>query len=237
MQRHCVVLAGGLGTRLREVTRDQIPKALVDVNGRPFLHYKLASLVQMGVTDVTVIGGQLGSQVDEFLKVSSPSELSISYREDGPSLLGTAGSIAKMRSELPDTFWVTYGDSFVTADLQMAEEHEESVGACSVMTVLHNHDRYEISNTTISDGLIRSYEKNTEPNTHEWIDYGLLKFSNESFANVPPNTPIDLISVIQPLIYGQKMAAFEVAERFWHVGDPEALAETEQEFSMRFGSM
>jgi NDP-sugar pyrophosphorylase family protein len=96
MSRHCVVLAGGLGTRIREITDGKIPKVLVPVLGEPFLKWKLESLQSMGVTDVTLLVGELGNLIEDYVWHHYPTGLSIQCFHDGPSLLGTAGSIRQV---------------------------------------------------------------------------------------------------------------------------------------------
>jgi NDP-sugar pyrophosphorylase family protein len=65
---HCVVLAGGLGTRISAITDNNIPKALIDVGGIPFLHFKIMSLIEMGFTSIDLLVGVHGEQIDMFVK-------------------------------------------------------------------------------------------------------------------------------------------------------------------------
>ena len=64
---HCVLLAGGLGTRLTKITGGLIPKALAEVGGVPFLQFKLLSLIQMGFTSIDILVGQHGEQIESFV--------------------------------------------------------------------------------------------------------------------------------------------------------------------------
>lgn len=231
MSRHCVVLAGGLGTRIREITKGQIPKVLVPVLGEPFLKWKLESLQSMGVTDVTLLVGELGSLIEDYVWDNYPTGLSIQCLHDGPSLLGTAGSIRRVLHKLPDTFWVTYGDSYVTADLNEAESRFTKTTYDGVMSLLHNRDELEPSNTDVHEDRVVRYEKNTQLGKHEWIDYGLLLLKRDDFLDVSLDSPTDLGVVLQTIIGRKKMMMYEAIERFWDVGTPEALRATETHFS------
>jgi len=231
MSRHCVVLAGGLGTRIREITKGQIPKVLVPVLGEPFLKWKLESLQSMGVTDVTLLVGELGSLIEDYVWDNYPTGLSIQCLHDGPSLLGTAGSIRRVLHKLPDTFWVTYGDSYVTADLDEAESRFTKTTYDGVMSLLHNRDELEPSNTDVHEDRVVRYEKNTQLSKHEWIDYGLLLLKRDDFLDVSLESPTDLGVVLQTIIGRKKMMMYEAIERFWDVGTPEALRATETHFS------
>lgn len=231
--RHAVVLAGGLGTRIREVTNGTIPKVLVPVLGRPFLQYKLEGLRAMGVDEVTVLVGELGHMIDDFVAGLDIPGLRCSTLHDGPVLLGTAGAIARALPRLPDSFWVTYGDSHVVTDLAAAETSMRERGVSAVMAVLHNRDQLEPSNATVKDGLITDYRKGAPPGTFEWIDYGLLYLSRECFSDLSTSDPTDLYEVLTTLISREQVLAHEATERFWDVGTPEALLETEEEFDRR----
>lgn len=230
MSRHCVVLAGGLGTRLREVTGGLIPKAMVPVNGRPFIDYKLYSLYKLGVTDVTLLVGELGSQIQAHLKDFKLLNVRIVY--DGDTLLGTGGSIRSVADELPQYFWVTYGDTYVVADLDAAESEFQSRGG-RVMTVWKNADFLETSNVTISGSQVVRYEKQARPGSHQWLDYGLIRFDRVDFMSFAAGETWDLSEVLTRLIDAGELGAWEVATRFWDVGTPHALAWTEGEFRSR----
>ena len=231
---HCVLLAGGLGTRLAEVTGGLVPKALVEVGGIPFLHFKILSLIQMGFTSVDILVGQHGDQIEEFVASSGYSEITIRCLRDGPILLGTAGAIASILDNLPPTFWVSYADSYVLADISQANkvfDNEED----SIMVVLHNQDRVETSNVSIDEvnDHVVEYVKNPPRGSHEWIDYGILRLTKASFSSIAKDKPVDLREVILNQITATRMRAFQTNELFWDIGTPDRLRETTQEFRRR----
>ena len=228
---HCVLLAGGLGTRLKEITGGSIPKVLVPIDGVPFLHLKLLSLKRMGFTSVDILIGQHGDQIIDFLSKNAYPKLSIRCLSDGPKLLGTAGAIATHLSELPQYFWVSYADSYVIADIQMANNEFSNVEE-SIMTVLHNVDDVETSNVSIDPekNMVTVYAKYPVVGSHEWIDYGLLRFSRSAFLNVSKVENTDLSQVIISEISLKKLRSFETKEKFWDIGNPKRLIETELEF-------
>lgn len=233
MNRHCVVLAGGLGTRLIPVTSAKIPKVLVEVAGIPFLHHKLESLRLMNISDVTLLVGELGYMVDEFLSTCSIPGLNWTVIHDGPTLLGTAGAIAKSIGKLPDEFWITYGDSYLIADLEAAEKQAAMLKADGVMVVLRNNSRLEPSNVSVEGNFIKSYSKLASANTHDWIDFGILRLKKAAFVDVPTKSPTDLSTVITEVIANSKLLAFEVFDRYWDIGSPHSYLETQKEFERR----
>src|SRR3954468_15519384 len=89
----CVILAGGLGTRIRSVTGDAIPKALIPVAGRPFVDRQLEWLSRTGVTEVVFCISHLGEQLKGFTGDGSRWGLRIRFVDEGPALRGTAGAL------------------------------------------------------------------------------------------------------------------------------------------------
>jgi len=229
-ERHCVVLAGGLGTRVREITNDEIPKVLLPVLGKPFLYYKLLSLREMGVTTTTVLTGRLGHLVDDFIRANPIDGMHIKTVHDGPELLGTAGSIARSLNHLPTSFWVTYGDSYVMADLSAAESRVVQLRVSAVMTIYRNRDQIQPSNVSVVDGFVVRYEKGAPPGTFEWIDYGLMLLPRYSFSQIPTNSKSDLSFVLSSLLASRQLIGFETLHRFWDIGTSDALRETEAHF-------
>lgn len=225
--RTCVVLAGGLGLRLREFTGGLVPKVLAPVNGEPFLAHKLRSLETMGVGRVVLLIGELGEQVETFVD-QYPTKLEIKCVADGPSLLGTGGAITQALSHLPDRFWITYGDSLMRTDLTRAEERMESLGLDAIVTVYHNNNRLQPSNMSVERELLVGYSKSQVDGAFEWIDLGLLNFDARAFLPFADARPADLVDVLVPLIASRRVLAWAESERFFDIGTPEALRSTEE---------
>src|SRR4051794_40358150 len=104
------MLAGGLGTRVRSLTGGQVPKALLDVAGRPFLDRRIDDLRMQGVRQVVVMVGHHADQVEDHLAATDLG-LEVVTISEGPALLGTGGAIAAALGQLPASFWVTYADT------------------------------------------------------------------------------------------------------------------------------
>ena len=229
-----MVLAGGMGTRISGITENRIPKALVEVGGVPFLHFKILSLIEMGFTSLDLLVGVHGEQIERFINSRKYQKIKIRCFSDGPELLGTAGSIRAVLDYLPESFWVTYADSYVVADVQSVEKTDSFSGK-SLMTVLNNEDRVETSNVSLSaDGnFVTSYEKNPPRKSHQWIDYGLLRFENSTFDDITRSKNVDLRTVIETEISNNNLKALQTQHLFWDIGIPERLNATTEEFRRR----
>ncbi len=106
----CVVLAGGLGTRMRPMT-ERIPKSLIPVLGRPFAEIQLEWLAAKGVDHVIYCVGYRGGMVESKLGDGERFGLRIVYVDEGDDLRGTAGALRLALDErvLPEAFFVLNG--------------------------------------------------------------------------------------------------------------------------------
>jgi MurNAc alpha-1-phosphate uridylyltransferase len=217
----CVILAGGRGTRLGPLTED-VPKALVDVAGRPFLEYQLELLRTEGVSEIVLCVGYLGSVVERTIGDGSRLGLSIRYSYDGPEPLGTAGAVRNALPLLGERFLLTYGDTLLTVDHSAVARAHASSGLPALMTVLENENSYAPSNAVVDGGLVVAYGKTPPPQNARWIDYGLLGFHRPAIEH---STDADLEPVLTRLADERQLAAYEVNERFYEIGDEAGLGE------------
>ncbi|HYZ87085.1 MAG TPA: sugar phosphate nucleotidyltransferase, partial [Bryobacteraceae bacterium] len=140
-----VILAGGLGTRLNERTRER-PKALVEVNGEPFLAHQLRLLQRSGIERVLLSIGFRGEMIQDFAGDGRAFGLHIDYVFDGPVLLGTAGAIRAAFRHLDSEFFVLYGDSYLPCEYKAVEQAFRNSGKLGLMTVYRNEGLYDTSN-------------------------------------------------------------------------------------------
>jgi NDP-sugar pyrophosphorylase family protein len=221
------VLAGGLGTRLRPVTGDALPKALVPVAGRPFVEWKLLELREQGAGRVVMLVGHGADLIREHVGDGSALGLSVTYVDDGSAPLGTGGAVVRALPALGDAFWVAYGDTLLTVDVATAEHQFAASGSLALMTVLHNRDQLEPSNARVEGTSVVAYAKDPRPHGAQHIDYGMLLFRREAFAPREEGAPFDLGDVLQDLATAGSLDAFEVHERFHDIGTVASLRETE----------
>src|SRR5947209_16972890 len=109
-----VILAGGLGTRLGDLTR-QVPKPMVPVAGRPYLEHQLRELARQEWTDVVLLTGYLGEQVEEYFGDGRRWRLNLRYRREATPQ-GTGGALRDAAGLLAATFLLIYGDSYLPID-------------------------------------------------------------------------------------------------------------------------
>lgn len=219
------ILAGGLATRLRPLT-ERIPKALVEVAGRPFIDHQLRLLRQHGTRRVVLCLGHLGELVEAHLGDGRRLGLEVGYSYDGDKLLGTGGAIKRAAHLLGDVFWILYGDSYLEFDYAGALRHFAASGATGLMTALRNDNRWDRSNLVFRDGRLLCYSKRQQLAEMNHIDYGASLLRREALARFSDHEPSDLADLFTALVAEGRMTAFEVTERFYEIGSPRGLEET-----------
>lgn len=117
-----VIMAGGKGTRLAAITKDEIPKPMVPVNGKPLLLWQIEELKKNGITDIIMIIGHLGKKIEEYFQDGEKYGVHVSYiREHEP--LGTAGAFYYLKDKIvSDYFLLVFGDVFFSVDIQRMEK-------------------------------------------------------------------------------------------------------------------
>lgn len=227
-----VILAGGLATRLRPLT-EKIPKALVEVAGKPFVEHQLELLKRNGIAEVVLCVGYLGEMIEQRYGSGETLGMQVSYSFDGPKLLGTGGAITNALMLLPDTFFVLYGDSYLPVNYQSVVAAFEEAGKPALMTVYANDDAWDTSNVWYEQRRIRLYSKREKLPEMRHIDYGLMICTRQIFENSPNNVPFELADILENLSRRGELAGHEVNQRFYEIGSPSGLAELNQLLSDR----
>lgn len=229
----CVVLAGGLGTRMRPAT-EAVPKILLPVAGRPFAAWQLEWLRSQGVTRVVLSVGHLGEQVEAYVGDGSAWGMVVRCVQDGERLLGTGGALTHAVAEgaVDEDFFVLYGDSYLQADLGAVARAYRAAGRPALMTVYANDGQWDRSNVRYRGGEIALYDKRRPTPDMGHIDYGLMVLSRRLVDGTGggPARPgaWDLAELLHDLSRQGQLAAFEVTDRFYEIGSPAGLADLER---------
>jgi len=218
------ILAGGLATRLRPAT-EIVPKALLDVNGEPFVAHQLRLLRGAGARRVVLCIGYLGQLVRDFVGGGERFHLDVAYSDDGPALRGTAGALLNALPLLGECFLVLYGDSYLPCDYAAVQRAFLGAGRPALMTVFRNEGRWDASNVEFRGGIIVAYDKKARTQAMQHIDYGLGAFRRSAFDGLPADRPLDLAELYGALLAQGRLAGFEVTQRFYEIGSRPGLQE------------
>ena len=127
---------------------------------------------------------------------------------------------------LGDRFLVLYGDTYLRVDYPAVVASWKRSGLPAVMTVLRNEGRWDASNVLYANGLVEAHDKRQPVPSMHWIDYGLGGFSAAALTLVDESES-DLSMLYAELARRRRLHGFEVRERFYEIGTPDALAETD----------
>lgn len=219
-----VILAGGLGTRLRPLT-ERLPKCMVPVNDRPFLEYQLEMLSQRGVRDIVLCVGHLGDVVLEHFDCGHRFGVHIVYSWERDGLLGTAGALKNAEPLLAPEFFVTYGDSYLLLDYRDIMKRFRESDATGMMVVYRNHDRWEPSNVVVRDGQVAAYDKTTRLPEMVYINEGLSVLQRRALRLIPDDEPVSQEEFYRGLIARGELLAYETRQRFYEIGSPRGIEE------------
>ncbi len=219
-----VILAGGLGIRLRPVT-GRVPKPMISIHGKPFLEYQIDLLRRHSIRSLVLCIGYLGKKVREYFDDGSRYGVDIRYSEEGRRLLGTAGALKRAESLLDDEFFLIYGDSYLRLDYAAVMAHFRRHDRLALMVIYRNEDRYEPSNVVAADGFVQCYCKEKQLPEMIYINYGVSVLRKEALQYVPPRRVYSQEALYERLIQEHQLLAYETHERFYEVGSRRGLAE------------
>jgi NDP-sugar pyrophosphorylase family protein len=219
------VLAGGLAMRMRPLT-GQLPKALLEVAGEPFIAHQLRLFAREGIRDVKLLVGYCWEQIARFVGDGSRFGVKVDYCVDGPMLLGTGGAVRRALDRLAPEFFVTYCDSWLDAPYAPVVEAFRASGQPALMCVYRNKNRWDASNVQFENGVIRCYSKNLRRPEMRYIDWGLGMLKAGVVAARPLDKPWDLAELYEELSSTGRLASYEMTRRFYEIGSFEGLEET-----------
>jgi MurNAc alpha-1-phosphate uridylyltransferase len=208
-----------------------VPKAMLEVAGRPFVDWQLGLLVESGIRDVVMCIAHLGEMVRDHVGDGARFGARVQWSEEGPALLGTAGAIRAALPLLAETFLVTYGDSYLPFDyaepLRILERNTDADG---VMAVFENAGRWDTSNVMTDGQWVLRYEKGAGATdaAFDHIDYGATALRRPVVEALPAGMAQGLDVVQRDLAARGRLRACLAHERFFEIGSHDGLAELEQ---------
>lgn len=219
-----VILAGGLGTRLRPLT-ERAPKCMVPADGKPFLEHQLRLLASRGVRDIVLCLGYMGEQVLAYFGNGHRFGVNLAYAWERNGLLGTAGAIRNAEALLAPEFFVAYGDSYLLLDYRAIMRRFRQSDALGMMVVYRNEDRLERSNVVVRDGQVIAYDKTTRLPGMVYVNEGLSVLRRRSLNLIPPGIPFSQEQFFQMLVRRRQLLAYETGQRFYEIGSFRGLEE------------
>jgi NDP-sugar pyrophosphorylase family protein len=225
-----VILCGGLGTRLRPVVEDR-PKAMVPVDGTPFLAYLLEQLEDEGVEEIILSTGHLGEQIEAFVDRTTWAPSVECIREEEP--LGTGGALRYVAETADlDAFVAMNGDTLFNGSVKRlvrfhAKQDDPAASIALVQT--DQPDRYGRVRFDESTGQIQGFdEKQSGIEGTVWINAGVYVLEPAVWTAIEEGETVSLEREVFPAWGGESLYGCRFPDAdFLDIGTPEDYRKAE----------
>lgn len=226
-----IILAGGLGTRLRGVIND-LPKTMAPVNGKPFLHYVFKYLVRQKISAVVLSIGYKRESIQEYFG-NKYLGISIQYAiEEEP--LGTGGGIKKAFELIHDYAFVLNGDTFFDIDLSEMKKFgfETSADISLALKPMKNFDRY--GTVKLKEERIINFEEKKLV-AEGLINGGIYLFRKKIFTKIATDQKFSFEKdILEKYVAEIKINGKIFNNYFIDIGVPEDYSRVQQDFKKMF---
>ncbi len=237
--KNAMILAAGLGTRMRPIT-ERTPKPLVKVNNRTLIDHAIDRLVEGGVTDITINLHYLGDQVERHLGRRETPNINFSWERD--VLLDTGGGVQQALPQLGDEpFWVVNCDSlWLNGPTEMMTRALEQWDAdkMDALLILHStvdaygYDGYGDFNAE-QDGLL---SRRPELEIAPWLFTGIQIVQPKLIADIPDQI-FSMNRIYDQAIERDRLYGMVHDGEWFHVGSPDGLSEVESFMKYRYAGV
>ncbi|MDH5426727.1 MAG: sugar phosphate nucleotidyltransferase [Nitrospirota bacterium] len=230
-QPTCVILAGGLGTRLRPVVHDR-QKVMANVAGRPFLTYILDQLVHAGITRAVVCSGYLGDSLSNVLKDEYQGLQLVYSHESTP--LGTAGAL-KQAQPLVENFpvLVCNGDSYVDVDIDRFMAFHASRHSLMTLVLAKKQCSGAFGLVEVENGVVKRFSEKESTGRPEWVNAGMYLVEKQIIDSIPESRAVSLEREILPEWVGQGIYGYAQPGELVDIGTPSSWSEAQDVFGGR----
>ena len=216
-----ILLCGGKGERLKPFTED-LPKALVTLNGEPLLSHLLKYLAASGVRSFVICVGYKAEKIEQFIREYQDPGWEVVIVNSGD--VSMTDRLLDARPHIQGAALICYGDTLANVDLRALQRDHSASGALLTMTVYPLHSPFGI---VAFDELKRVRDFAEKPRLPYWINIGFMLCEPEAFNYLEPSS--DMPAFLSLLAEAQALFAHQHEGRHLTVNTEKdrALAETE----------
>ncbi|MDQ7785573.1 MAG: nucleotidyltransferase family protein [Desulfomonilaceae bacterium] len=218
-----MVLAGGLGTRLRSVVSDR-PKPMAMIGRVPFLEILIGYLAREGVRRFVLLTGHMGEMIEEYFQRSFREGVDVRCRRE-ESPLGTGGAVKNAQEFATDPTLLVNGDTFFAADVKSLYRFHQDKNAGVTLSLRYVSDVSRYGSVILNEnGMITGFrEKDPGAVGPGWVNAGLSLLSYETIQGLPSGRTFSMETEIFPKFVGSgRMAGLPQDGAFFDIGTPES---------------
>jgi mannose-1-phosphate guanylyltransferase len=227
-----VLVAGGLGTRLRPLTL-KTPKPMLKIGKKPILEHLIEWNKKNGVKSFVICVSYLRENIEDYFKDGKKFGVDIEYAVSKKQL-ATAGQLKTAEDFIEDTFVCMYGDSLFDFSLRnMIKQHKTKK---SFVTMALNEYKtnleYGVINTS-KTGKVLSWEEKPEIKAN--INMGCYVMEPDVFSLIPKNKPYGMDDVIKKIMKKKLVSGFITKKGFTDIGNKKSYEQANLEYTQKFG--
>lgn len=227
MITQAVIFAGGLGTRLLPLTKEN-PKPLIDINGKPFMDYLLHLLKRNGITEVILLVGYLHEKIIDYYGDGSTIGIKISYGI-GDAKDQTGKRLLQVREQLKEEFLLMYCDNYLPFNMENFYTHFKSKDALAQVTIYSNKDNFTKSNMRLDEeGYVTLYDRSRTEKNLSGVDIGYFIIKKEALKYLPETNEAFQDTVLPALIKDKKLVGVLTDQRYYSIGKFDRLEGTKK---------
>jgi glucose-1-phosphate cytidylyltransferase len=201
----CVILAGGLGTRLREETEFK-PKPLVEIGGKPIIWHLIKYYEKFNINDFIVCAGYKGEMIEDYFNRSDEfinSEVNVVHTGE---LSNTGERLRLVKDKIGnETFYCTYGDGLSDVDLESVLELHYKNGRITTLCTTRPTSRFGVVEID-ENNLVSGFRE--KPLLDSWINIGFFIFNSDIFHYINKNSTLE-IDVLTSLAAQNQISAYK----------------------------
>jgi NDP-sugar pyrophosphorylase family protein len=200
-----IILAGGLGSRLKPIT-DYVPKPLIPVSNIPLIEWQIKQLKKFGINDFTICTGYKTDQIENYLEQKDNFGSKIQYSIE-KSPLGTGGAIKKAARMIKEnSFLVINGDIITTIDVRKLYSHTNSIALIELRT--------KFGTVEISGSKITTF-KEKKPLENVWMNAGIYHLDKKIISELPTKGAIEN-TTFHRLVKKRNLIGVRFKNAFWY---------------------
>ena len=221
-----LLMAGGLGTRLRPLT-DSCPKPLLKIGSRPILEIILESFIEAGFSDFYISVNYKAEMIKEYFGDGSKFGVRISYLQEDKRM-GTAGALSLLPHKLTEPLIVMNGDLLTKVDFNQLLEFHNKHRAVATMCV--REYRYQVPYGVVRFDNWRIEALEEKPEHIEFVNAGIYVLNTEFYSDIQKGEYLDMTTLFEEQLSTKKLLVFPIREYWMDVGRIEDFSRAQEDY-------